>query len=249
MYGSKTRYLASVFVDAESVTPNAENISGLLNALQDKTFIPMSGQEMSPKGPLLRIVFTTIDGEWQLALLSKRFDLTRVATVQDGSNLGDFSTFCRDAIPKLTTALEYFQRKAHRLGAVQEGFLPDMPKMEMERIVTRLFNFPSIYAEKRPFEWDWRMVSQVERSIGGLRELTNTNTTIRRYSGMLSQKEGEETATELPFDRIRVDFDINTVPTNVIARFEHTHIASFLEQCGSWHENLSSEIFSFILER
>lgn len=248
MYGFRIRFLASVFVDAESITATAENVTGLLQALQDKAFIPVNVQEMSSTSPvpLSRIGFATSDGGCQFTLLGKRFDFARVATVPDGSNIGDFAMFCQEAIPKLTTALNYFQRRAHRLAAVQEGFLPDMAKTEMDNVAERLFSFPPVYAANRPFEWDWRMASLVERSFGGLKELTNTLTTIKRFAGVILKRDGEQ-MTELSIDRIRVDFDINTLPTNIIARFDDFHLADFFKQSISWHDKLSTKIFPYIL--
>ena len=50
------------------------------------------------------------------------------------------------------------------------------------------------------------------------------------------------------FDRIRVDFDINTLADNVRARFDESHVIDFFKQAVVWHKNLSSEIFSFLLQ-
>ncbi len=248
MYDLKIRHLASVFVDAESITANAENITGLLKVLDDKTFLPVSVQELSLAGPVQRIGFTTPDGDWQLVLLGKRFDVTHLPISQEESKLGDFSSFCQAAGAKLIKSLSFFKRKAHRLAALQEGFLPDMPKDVTDKIVNRLFKFPALYSQSIPFEWDWRVASIVERAFGGLKEPTNTITAIKRWSGNLAKRENQEIAY-IPLDRIRVDLDINTSPTNVSARFEETHITGFFEEAGSWHENLSSEIFSFISGR
>jgi len=246
LYGLKIRYLASAFVDAGSVTPTGENIIGLQKALNDNKLILRSVREQTPSGPVSRIAFTTSDEEWLLAMLGNRFDLSRYGKIPDGSNLGEFSDFCREAATKLITSLNYFERKAYRLATVQEGLLPDTPTKEMNRIANRLFKFPAIYLKNLPFEWDWRAASQIERPFGGLKEPTNTIATIKRLIGTLPVAK-EDGQGEQSFDRIRVDFDINTLPSNVIARFEDSHITSFFEQAPLWHEEFSSEIFSFIL--
>jgi hypothetical protein len=248
MYDIPLRYLASVFVDAESVTTSAENVTGLLKALNDKTLLPVSVQEQSLTGSVPRIGLTTPDGEWQLALLGKRFDVTYFPNVQDKFDLVNFSNFCRIASAKLITALNFFQRKAHRLAAVQEGFLPEFSKEEMNGIADRLFKFPVFYSKNLPFEWDWRAAAVVERTFGGLKEPTNTIVTIKRWAGTMAKKEDGGIA-QAPIDRIRADFDINTLPANIIGRFEEAHISSFFEEAGAWHENFSAEIFSFILTR
>ncbi|MCL1468471.1 hypothetical protein LAY41_29225 [Argonema galeatum A003/A1] len=247
MYSLKIRYTASVFVDAESIIPNARNITGLMNALGDEVLLPKTVEEQSPAGVLPRISFNTADGEWQFLLLSKQFTLIHSATVPDGSNLGDFSTFCRNAIPKLTTALNYFQRKAHRLAASQEGFLSEMTQTEMENIAFRLMKFPSIYSKQFPFEWNWRSAALIEREFGGIQEITNMITTVSKLLGYLTETRTEGIAQSL-FDRIMVNFEINTSANNVIARFDDLHLAGFFEQSGLWHNELSSEIFEFILK-
>jgi hypothetical protein len=105
-----------------------------------------------------------------------------------------------------------------------------------------------MYSKNLPFEWDWRAASIIERSIGELKEKTNTIATIKRISGTIPKQDGQKT-TRIPIDRIRVDFDINTAPMNVTARFNESHIINFYEQSGVWHEDFSAEIFSFIFGR
>lgn len=240
MYGIKIRYLASVFVDAGSIQPNRENIKGLQQALNDENLLPRTIRE----GVVSRMAFVTSDGEWQLNLLSNRFDLNHMANMPDGSNLGEFSDFCQEATAKLITTLNYFKRKGHRLAAVQEGLLAEMSNKEMNKIANHLLKFPKPFIQNFPFEWDWRAASQMERSFGQLKEPTNTLVTIKRIAGTIS-KEGEELQE---FNRIRVDFDINTLHENIISRFNETHIADFFEHAASWHKEFSSEIFSFILQ-
>jgi len=247
MYGLKVRYLASVFVDAGSITPTGENIAGLQKALDDNKLIPTSVREETPTGRVPRIAFATSNGEWLLALLGKRFDVSRFGNTPDGSNLGEFSNFCEEAAIKLITMLNYFKRKAHRLAAIQEGLLPDMPKKDMNKIAARLLNLPTTYSKNPPFEWDWRAASKVERSFSDIKESINTIATIRRVRGTLLVNK-EDGQGKQSFDRVRVDFDINTVPTNVTARFDDSQIAEFFKQAILWHDELSSEIFSFILK-
>ena len=245
MYGNKIRYLASVFVDADSITSTADNISGLLKALDDENFVPVSLQEQSKP----RMAFATHGGEWQLLLLSNRFDISHHPTMVDGSNLGEFSDFCQSAIAKLKVPLKYFKKTGHRLSAVQEGLLSELPKRKMNEIAMRLLKLPGTYSKSLPFEWDWRTVSLVERSFGGLKEPTNTITTIKRWPGTLAVPSNEGGQKKIQrLDRIRVEFDINTEPSNVVARFDEPQITDFFKQSASWHKKLSSEIFSFILQ-
>jgi len=247
MYGSKIRYLASVFVDAGSITASVRNITKLADALGDEKLLPIIGMEPSSDGVSPRIGFHTENGEWRLLLVHDRLDWAHLPTDPDGTNLGDFATFCRNAVPKLTATLHCFERKAHRLAAVQEGLLPEMPSSVMEDIARRLFYYPSIFSKYPPFEWDWRLASHIDRLICELIEPTNTLATIKRFSGSLLSGKNDERFRTQTFDKIRVDFDINTIPDNIVGRFEDRHIQDFFEKVHLWHGDFSSEIFSFIL--
>ena len=250
MYSIKIAFLASVFVDADSITANPDNVTGLLQALKDKTLVPITIHERSEELiSLPRIGLMTPGGGNRLVLLGKRFDFARVATDFGSSDLGDLSSFCQEAIPKLIAALDFFDRRAHRLAIVQQGFLPELSKPEMENVVKRIFQFPSIYKTHLPFEWDWRMASLVEREFSSFKEPTNTLVTIKRNPGTLLKGESEKPISEITIDRIRIDFDINTLPQNIKARFDNSHITSFFTQAISWHNDLSSEVFSYLLSK
>lgn len=246
-YSAKLRYLASTFVDAQSIMPNTGDITALLTKLDDAQLIPGTAQEVSATGVIPRIAFATPDGTLQLILLGNRFDYSKLSATPEGSDLGGFSEFCEDAIAKLTTALDHFQRKAHRLAAVQEGYLQDISSAEVNKILGRVLNMPPVYRQYTPSEWDWRAVAHIEREIGGVSEPTNTITTIKRTAERYLRMEASA-PTQLDLDRIRVDFDVNTLPINMSARFDTDHVRSFFEQATRWHADLSSEVLSFILE-
>ncbi len=245
MYDIRLKYLASVFVDADSIIANAENITLLLRTLNDEKLLPVSLQEPSITGAVPRIAFATPSGERQLLLLGKRFDYTRLLVAEEMEEWGDFSIFCQQAGEKLITALNFFQRKAHRLAAVQEGLLHDLPKEELEKITQRLFKLPPVFAQNIPFEWDWKSAAIITRSFGNVTEPTNTIATVKRWTGKIIKKDDGE-VIQSHLDRVRVDFDINTVADNVKARFEESHIRDFFKEAGSWHGRLSSELFAFI---
>jgi hypothetical protein len=250
MYATKMRYLASIFVDAASITSSASNISETEKALGDSEFLPFVFQELSSiQGPSSRIGFRTANGEWQLYLLHNRFDLSKHPTGTDGSNLGDFAVFCQKAGVKLAAILVGFRKRAHRLAAVQEGLLPELPQTEIEAVARRLFYLPPIFIQKPPFEWDWRVASKIDRLIGELTEQTNTIATIKRQYGNINLEGNQVSISPMPFGRVRVDLDINTTQDNTIDRFEETHVREFFNICPGWHADLSAEIFQFILGR
>lgn len=247
MYSSHHRYLAVAFADAESVSPNIQDITYLMTEFAPIEVIPNSVTEQAPAGSKNRVVFVSQNNSWQIALLSKQFQVTKVATDPLKDHLGDFSDFCSQAARILKITLERFQRKAHRLAALREGYLKEMPDAKMSRMAARLMNMPNIYKDNPVTEWDWRAVTQIEREIEGVKEPTNTITIIKRVNGELVSPQGQ---LGLPtrFSRIRVDLDINTAPINTSARFTGQHIDKFYAQVQEWHRDLELEITTFIGE-
>jgi hypothetical protein len=142
MYASNIRYLASAFVDAESIAPTPSQALEFLKTLGSDKFFPGIINELSPAGPTPRLSFRTSDNSLRLNLLGKRFDFVLTAKDSAGEDLGEFSEFCKQAHHVLTQALSFFQRKSHRLAAVQEGFLKQMDAHEKDEIAKRIFNFP-----------------------------------------------------------------------------------------------------------
>lgn len=243
MYDIKLRYLASVFLDAESITPQPDHITGLLRALQDDSFLPMAAAERVGTRNVRRIGLTA-DGGWTLILARKRFDLSLLPTDERGENVGDFGAFCEAAGAKLSATLEHFGRRAHRVAAVREGLLREMADAEMDVIAQRLLNLPGTFGSNIPFEWDWRAASHVARSFAGLDEMTNTVITIKRVAGSLTTGEEEET----DFDRIRVDIDVNTIPTNTTERFGGNEVMEFFSSVVEWQRLLEGEMIDFVPE-
>ena len=152
MYASKIRYLASVFVDADSIVPSPTHALEFLKTLGNDKFFPGIVNELSPTGPSPRLSFRTSDNSLRLNLLGKRFDFALTAKEGEGDDLGEFSKFCEEAKYILALALSFFQRKAHRLAAVQEGFLKQMDSKEKDEIALRILNLPEFYKQVLPFE-------------------------------------------------------------------------------------------------
>src|SRR6266540_4204470 len=96
-YKAKIRYLASAFVDAESIAPSARHMTALLDAMNDDELIPIGVQEETSTGPVPRIAFTTSDRSTLFALSGRRFDYSRLSLEPEGSDLGEFGEFCLSA--------------------------------------------------------------------------------------------------------------------------------------------------------
>lgn len=245
MYDIKLRYLATAYVDADSITPESDNVAGALKALDDERFVSIPAFQNVEGKRVPRIGFMAPDG-WTFVLGGTRFDLSLRPTVGEGDNMGEFSDFCKEAPLKLISALAFFDRKAHRLAVVREGMLPEMEVGEMEAVARHLLNMSPTFTQNQPFEWNWRSAALIDRTFGGISEPTNTIVTVSRLAGTLGpDADGEN---EVEFDRLRVDLDINTTPKNVKARFGTNEILAYFEAAQDWHKSLGNEISAFLAE-
>ena len=125
---------------------------------------------------------------------------------------------------------------AHRLALVQEGFLREMSEAELTGAATQLLRFPKTF-QPAPFEWDWRCVQRVPRTFAGLAEETNAVAIVKRVAGTFL-----DDGNSIPFDRIRVDIDLNTSPHNETPRFTQAHVQAFYNDATGWHAQLSEEL-------
>jgi len=242
MYAFKLRYLASIFVNAESIVPNNKYLPNLLEQFSTDDFQLITVQEPTTQGAKPRIGFISPEQGFQFILGSSRFDFAKLPINQDGSNLGDFSTFCTLASQKLSNAAHALNLTPSRLAVVQEGMLEPQSEEDYNKLVKKIFVFPPSYQESLPFEWSWKAVNKVARTFGDIEEPTNTAATISRVAGFISNQR----EPEIPFDRIRVDLDINTYPENIIPRFSPPNIEEFFKNAVTWHSALYKEIEEFI---
>jgi hypothetical protein len=251
MFKAHLRYLAAAFVDAESVRPNQQEITDLINEFRDLQLVPAAVQEASPLGQDRRIAFVSPDSAWQIFLLGKRFQVARASKSPLGEDLGDFPAFCEQANKILKWALKRFERRPHRLAGLQEGVLSDKPDEEMSTIARHLFVLPPTFKDKPLDEWDWRASTKVNRRIGDLEEATNTIVTLKRLQGTITNEADLPAplmAVPTKFALIRADIDINTVQDNTAARFQDAHMDSFFKSVGDWHKELAAEINGLIKE-
>lgn len=247
MYDTTLRYLASLFLDAESIEPSARHITDLLRGFDDPRLLPIMAQERTPTGATARIAFRSPTGDRQLILRGNRFDFSYTSEEVDGPDIGDFASFSRDAGVKFAVLLDHFERKAHRLAVVQEGFLRRMSQDDVEAIASRLLRVPPLYARHPPFEWNWRCAALVDREFGGLTEATNTIATVLRQPGIEVSIRQQTMVDEQHFSLVRVDLDINTSPRNATPRFEADEARAFFEEAIPWQESFAEEIRHFIL--
>jgi hypothetical protein len=55
-----------------------------------------------------------------------------------------------------------------------------------------------------------------------------------------------DSGTLVPFDRVQLSFDMNTIPENTDYRFETEHIFEFYKAASNLHDQLYKEFEAFI---
>jgi len=103
----KLKYQASIFLDADSITPNTRDVTGLIQAFKDTNLLPFLAQENSAP----RMGFRSLDNEIHLLLLSKRFIYEKIRSSPSEKDIGDIEAFCKEAKLKLESTRSYFERK------------------------------------------------------------------------------------------------------------------------------------------
>jgi hypothetical protein len=240
MLDKHVRFLAGVFVAAENVKPSNEDVAALMPIVEGVELFPRPILETTPTGDVSRIGFISSDGAWQVMLLKERFDVARTSPNQlSGSDLGDFAEFSSTASGILEFLVERFGIRPHRLALVREGFLTEMDNDQTNELAKKLFKLPQVYENRLLSEWDWRCVSEIERTFATKTEPLNTITTIKKGAGIALQT-GTGAPTIIPSKRIRFDTDINTLPRNVETRFDRPDIHDFFTKATEWHNEIES---------
>jgi len=248
-YTAKVRYLASVFVDARRAVATSRDVVALLGVLGDDRLLPTTMHEITQTGTMPRIAFNSADERVLLALTSTRFDYAVQSLSPDGDDLGSFAAFCKEAEERLTTALSHFRLRGHRLATVQEGYLDATSLEQIEHVMSRLLNRPPLYQESVPSEWNWRANTMVRRKISTQNEDTNLITSIYRVRGNAVRVANGAAVEQVEIDRVRMDIDINTVPTNNAQRFGKPHVRGFFSHSPKWHDEVATDVLNFIYPR
>jgi hypothetical protein len=249
MIDIKTQYQAAIFGDIGDIQPTPEHIKALIDLFSDRALIPNPFYEFGAAGQAnrptrrARIGFTSVNREWEINFRSDRIQITKHAVQPHGANLGGLGEFCSDVSILFDKITSKFEKKANRIALVTNCILEEMTEETLSRVYLKLFNPPKFYEKIPPFEWDWRTASRDGINLTELNEILNIIVTISRASGEFQVRD-EVT----PFDRVRLGFDINTVPDNKEHRFNAQNIMSFYNQVLKLHNSLSAEVMEFVNE-
>jgi hypothetical protein len=244
MIDYRLKYQAVIFLNASDIQANSKNIGLLMNEFSDKELIPNTFQELSSLLPLIpqnRFQLTSQNNEWIIRIGSMRIDFEKNPIDLKGSNLGELVDFCSEAKVAFERILNKYPRKANRVALVTRFLLDELPETKLQTVYSKLFNSPKLYSDNKPFEWNWRSVSKIQKKIDHLDEGFNFITQINRMTAEFRNEKAVNT-----IDRIELNFDINSLPLNVENRYGTVEINQFFDSVCVWHDDLVNELIEFI---
>ncbi|MEO8905500.1 MAG: hypothetical protein ABI488_23535 [Polyangiaceae bacterium] len=232
MYDIALRYLARLWLEPGASKQLGFYLKPLAEALNEGELDVMHVNHLEPGTNVLtqRQQLFTADGAWQITVLGPGIDLTHSA--QEPVSLVAFAERARSLFGATFRSLD--GANASRIAMITEGMLADVTTAEKNAVAGRLLTFPDVFAPA-PWEWDWRCVASVDREFGGSAQATNTIASMKRAAGIFN-------LTQQPFDRLRVDLDINTPATDLQPRFNATAIDDFVRQFPAWHATLGDSV-------
>jgi len=239
MIDIKNLFQASIFVNAEDITPSPDVMTDLIGLFKDKGFIPTTFQavNLAVGSAQLRVRLMTPNNEWNVSFAANRIDVTKLAIDYKGSNLGELDVFCTEASNLFERIINKYHKRANRLSFNSNFLLEEMTSNRLSEIYYKLFKPFDFYKENIPFEWNWRTASRISHTIDNLTDVLNIITLINRMRGEIILR-------DMPtvIDRLQLSFDINTTDLNVDYRFELSHMKYFFENAPKIHETLCRQI-------
>lgn len=231
-YALPIRYLARAFYQAPPSLTGSKTLLVVAKALgvEDLDVQPTQQLSLATGAVVARMSLSSPDQTWRVVGHGESIDVSYLPTL-DEPHAVSLARFVETSKEILSVTAD-LSAPAHRLACTTEGLLRELSEAEMETISSRLISIPNTF--QAPWEWDWRCVNTVVRRFADLEEPTNTIATVKRASGVLVSQE--------PFDRIRVDLDINTTPKNTEARFRGTDTTSFFDEWRVWYQQLSDSV-------
>jgi hypothetical protein len=237
-------YQFGFFAPGSHIQPDPDIIGKLLTALKDKGLIPTTAQELhiAPKTVMrLQLQFTSPLGEWTLAFLPDRVLLKKQNVT--ATEIGSPEDFCWQAEDIFVRLLGTVTLVGNRLSYITNGLLPEMSAGQLAQANKRLMNLPAFYIRYSPREWTTRNSARVDLRLGEKDETVNVITIVKRVRGRLSDEAGP-----IPFDRIQVGFDINTVQEVTAQRFGPDSIKVFLAKALELSREITGQVEGMLHE-
>ena len=238
----KLKYQASIFVNAEDITPNPDSIKALIDMFSDKALIPSTFYELKGilhQKPRLRL--SNSNNEWEISFGSQRIDINKHSLEPEGSNVGELHKFLIEIAGWYERILSYYPKRCKRIAFNTNSIFLDTSEDDLVNIYNRLFLPPKFYTRYLPFEWNWRSGARIPIKIKKLKETLYAITSINRIRTEMAH--GKEAKN---FDSLQLAFDISTTDEDSEYRFVLPHIMSYYEQSIDLFNDLNVEIKEYI---
>jgi hypothetical protein len=232
------KYQASFFGDITDIKASAETIPVFLEMFKDIGLLPSTFREfMPPSAPRVRLMLGSPDKEWEIRFASEQIMFCKNARKPKGGNLGTPEEFAKKVVEFCGRILVRFPKKAKRLALVIECLMPETSEEKLGAAYQCFLRPLCFYETNSPIEWKARSVTRIGRQINGLDEKLNVITDLSRVQGDFT-----ELAESVRFDRIKVEFDINTFQGNVNQRFDEQSVSDFFPIALHLRSELLSEV-------
>ncbi len=237
-------YKASIFANLNDIVPSPEIIIKLTDLLKSYSFIPSTfGEKItSSQKSNMRLLFTLPNNEWIIKFGTERMDIEKNALDSSGTNMGEIIDFMKTANELIETIFREFKKKGRRIALNTSIMLEEMSNTQLNSIYEIFINPIAFYKSNPPTQWATRSISRFEYKVNAIDEEVNIITDISRARGVfLDDSAGKA------FDRIKIDFDVNTLDNNHDTRF--FNVLEFLHQALESRNNIISDIERAIYER
>ena len=230
----------NIFFNSLNIIPDTSTFIKILELFKEEEFIPNTILELGPEGAKPRLNMSSKDTRWNISFLQNYISLKYVCGPKD-DNDNTLKLFLPQSEKIAGKIFKYIGQKSTRLALVFHAMLNEMTKEELESCYRKLFNPLPLYNDNAPFEWNNRSVSQVAISFENVSEKLNIITEIKRNQGqLLSNKD------ILEFDRIFLQYEINTLSENRETRFDIMHYTPFINVAKDNYLNILNDIESVI---
>lgn len=240
----RIKYQASFFADLSALAATPENTLALLTQLSVNGLglLPSTVHEISPPNmsPVPRLRFVSPNGDAEIFVASGRLDIIKQSPVLGGTELESLDSF-RQFVERSASAIFHGRTiTGSRLAFVVQAMMGELAPAELTACFSKLFTAPTFYGDHPPNEWTFRANSLSNLSFGNFNEGVNTILKAERVQGKAIASSGEWQ----DFDRVMMEFDINTLPTNITPRFSSEIFRLFIDAARPIIENLETDLIS-----
>lgn len=240
----RIKYQASFFADLSALAATPENTLALLTQLSANGvgLLPSTIQEIAPPNmvPVPRLRFTSPSGDSEVLVATGRLDIVKQAAIFSDAEIltpAGFAEFTESCISAI------FQGRAiagSRLAFIVQSMAEEQSQATLSEYFEKLFNAPTFYQTHPPIEWTFRANSQQDFAFGNVNESVNTILKTERVQGKAIETGG----AWQDFDRVMMEFDINTLPTNGTSRFAPEILSAFVNAAMPLIDSLEADLVS-----